>query len=142
MWCTHKFNRHGIRHETGLSFCTSHIAWECRGIRTGEFPDIMLALSCVTNLLVDGEFVLADNGYNDPCVFVNDVKNNPAPRNVMIRQYLARHESVNKRIRDFNILRNKFTGNLKFHPRIFHACVNLVQIQIEHGMPLAESAAA
>ena len=92
-------------------------------------------------MIDDGELIVAHNGYNNPCVFINDRKDSLEPRRVVIRQYLARHESMNMLIRHFKILCDKYEGKLSFHRRIFHACVNIAQIQIENGNSLAESSA-
>ena len=141
IWFSHKFNGPAIRYEIGISLRTSDIVWAFGGVKPGDFPDLELARSCVVDMIDDGELIVADNGYNDSWVFLNDRKGSYEPQDTAIRQYLARHESVNKRIRDFKILSDKYKGKLSFHPRIFHACVNLVQIQIENGNELAESSA-
>ena len=64
-------------------------------------------------------------------------KNVLPPRDTQIRKILARHELVNKRIRHFKMLQDRYKGDLDFHPTIFHAVINIVQLQIENGIPLA-----
>ena len=43
-------------------------------------------------MIDDGELIVADNGYNDSGVFLNDLKGSYEPQDTAIRQYLARHE--------------------------------------------------
>ena len=49
---------------------------------------------------------------------------------------MSRHENVNQRLKAFAVLRNVFRCAIVEHPRIFKACINLVQIAIENGEPL------
>ena len=69
---------------------------------------------------------------------MNGRKGMIAPRDTMIRKCLARHESVNSRIRMFKVLRDKHAGDLSHHPPIFRAVVSIAQLQIETGEPLAD----
>lgn len=82
--------------------------------------------------MMPGEKAIADRGYNDAFYFIlpnaiNSVRHN---------QIMSRHETVNKRIRQFKILKNTFRHNLDLHPQIFHAVLNLTQLQIQYGEPL------
>lgn len=79
-----------------------------------------------------GERTLADRGYNDSNYFIL-----PSENNARQHKYLmSRHETINKRIRQFNILKNTFRNSLVKHPLIFHAVVNVTEIIIENGEPL------
>lgn len=49
---------------------------------------------------------------------------------------MARHETINKRVKQFNILSVPFRNNLRKHPLVFSAIVNLTQISLENGEPL------
>jgi hypothetical protein len=49
---------------------------------------------------------------------------------------MCRHETINHRIRHFNILVNRFRHDLQLHPICFHSCVNLTQLMIENGEEL------
>jgi hypothetical protein len=46
------------------------------------------------------------------------------------KKILARHETVNKRIKQFCCLNFRFRHYLHLHPRFFHAVVNLTQLLI------------
>lgn len=54
----------------------------------------------------------------------------------MHKRIMSRHETVNKRIRQFKILNDIFRHNIQNHPLIFHAIVNITQLMIENGEPL------
>ena len=55
-----------------------------------------------------------------------------------MRRILARHENVNLRVRRFRILRDRYIGDLKFHPTIFKAIVNLCQVEIDNNHKLPD----
>jgi len=76
--------------------------------------------------------VIADRGYNDTNYF--DIPNGVADDRK--KTALARHETVNGRIKNFRCFQNTFRHSLYLHPRFFHAAVNLTQLMIENGEPL------
>jgi len=77
--------------------------------------------------------VLADGGYNDPNYFRVPTRNGD---NLQIKQILARHETVNGRFKQFSCLKNTFRHDLFWHPRFFHAVVNVTQLMLQNGEPL------
>jgi hypothetical protein len=48
----------------------------------------------------------------------------------------ARHETVNKRFKQFEILKRVFRHDVQHHQPAFGACVVITQIAIERGEPL------
>ena len=86
--------------------------------------------------------VMGDKGYqdnrNNRTYFVTDhpSNNNGAQLAYNIHQILLRHETVNKRLKNFNILKHEFRNDLSFHPIVFGACVKLVQICLNNGEQL------
>ena len=72
--------------------------------------------------------------YKDPQFFIY-----PAayPHSATLqRQYLARHETVNGRLKSFNVLRDAYRHNLVDHPSCVYAVANIVQIMIDAGHKL------
>lgn len=47
-----------------------------------------------------------------------------------------RHETGNKRIKDWRIMAVQFTHEIEFHGACFRACATLTQLAIEFGKPL------
>lgn len=131
-WYSHKFKGPGLRYEIGLNIKTGDIVWKFGGYPCGDFPDLKLARQSFVCSLMANEKTVADRGYNDANYFilpnaVNSVRHN---------QIMSRHETINKRIRQFKILKDTFRHNLDLHPQIFHAILNLTQLQILSGEPL------
>ena len=52
------------------------------------------------------------------------------------KEIMARHETLNGRLKQFSCLHDIFRHDLSLHPLYFNAVVNLTQMMIEHGEPL------
>ena len=129
-WYSHKFNGPGLRYEIGLCIRTGDIVWVHGGFPCGEWPDLRLARNAFIDRLEPQEMVVADGGYQDQQYFVNP---NGDQR---IKQILARHETVNRRVKQFRCMKDIFRHELYLHPRFLHAVVNLTQLMIQNGEPL------
>lgn len=129
---SHKFKSAGLRYEVGLCLRTGHIVWAYGGFPCGAYPDLKIARELFVDFLEPGERAMADRGYNDPTYFLL-----PDPHNsTRHKTIMGRHETVNKRLRQFNILASKFRHEKSLHEKCFHAVVNLTQITIKKEEPL------
>lgn len=131
-WYSHKFHGPGIRYEIGLNIRSGDVVWKFGGYPCGEFPDLKLARQSYVHAVRAGEKTIADRGYPDDTFFI-------LPNNLNANKHkriMSRHETINKRIRHFKVLKETFRHDLDLHPIIFHAVVNLVQLQIQDGEPL------
>ena len=79
--------------------------------------------------LIEGERVVADGGY------INPVCSYPEQTDGIVQfSYIrARHEALNKRLKQFAVLGSRFRHNLELHSQCFFAVLNLVQLCIEEG---------
>lgn len=75
---------------------------------------------------------LADKGYRDSKFFLLPNQTNCHTHKII----MSRHETVNKRLRHYKILKDTFRNSIEKHPTVFHAVVNLTQLSIENGEPL------
>jgi hypothetical protein len=127
-WFSHKFKGPGLRYEIGISIQSGDIVWASGGVPCGEYPDIKLAKELYVKF-AQNEITLADKGYRDRKFF-------KIPENAFEKRVLARHETLNGKIRTFAILSDRFRHQLNKHPIVFHACVNIVQVLINDGEKL------
>lgn len=127
-WFSHKFKAAGARYEIGISIGNGDIVWASGGFPCGEWPDIKIAKDLYLHEACK-EVTLADKGYR----FKNYFKQ---ASNRMEKRILARHETLNGRLKLFKILNCRFRHPLKKHPMVFHACINLLQISIQCGEKL------
>lgn len=131
-WFSHKFRGPGLRYEIGLCIRSGNIVWKHGGYPCGEYSDLKLAREAYIYSVCRGEYTMADKGYNDAAYFIlpNLINQNTH------KFIMSRHETVNKRLRHFNILKHTFRNSLDKHPMVFHAVVNITQLVIENGEPL------
>ena len=131
-WFSHKFHGPGLRYEIGLCIRTGDIVWANGGLPCGQWSDLRIARSLILEETQPGEMIIADRGYRDEEFF--DIPANEGDQ--LKKLILARHETVNRRIKQFRCMGSKFRHDLHLHPRFFHAVVNLCQLTIENGEPL------
>lgn len=126
-WFSHKFKAAGIRYEIGLSISRGDIVWASGGFPCGEWTDLKIAKDLYVHV-ASKEITLADKGYRSKYFKIRS--------NAWEKRILARHETVNGRLKEFEILSTRFRHNLKKHPMAFHAVVNIVQLSIDNGESL------
>ncbi|KAJ3076642.1 hypothetical protein HDU98_001652 [Podochytrium sp. JEL0797] len=104
---SHKFHRAGIRFQVATALGTSRIVHISGGLPCGANPDLLMVRRTLLKDLEDGELVAADQGYRgDARILVKLGGNSPGVRehNHNLNQMGARHETVNKRLKDFRVL--------------------------------------
>lgn len=131
-WYSHKFRGPGVRYELGLNIRTGGLIWAHGGYPCGIYPDLKLAREAFVLSVNPGELTLADKGYNDAQFFILKTANNYREHGTI----MARHETVNKRMKQFKILKHIYRNALHKHPLVFHAVANLTQLMITNGHPL------
>ena len=142
IWYSQKFHGPGLRYEVGVGIKEGDIVWLQGPFPAGQHNDCTLFQDGLANYLDPFERVEADDGYRaaDPEKVKSksgfshrysseeklDVKN----------RVRARHETVNKRIKQFASLSSIFRHDLVKHSDFVYASVVLTQICIEMGEPL------
>jgi hypothetical protein len=87
--------------------------------------------------LLPGEMVEADRGYRgQPDRIRTPVDWATDEEKALKEQARARQETVNKRFKQFSILRNVFRHDLKKHRFVFRSIVVITQLAINNGETL------
>jgi DDE superfamily endonuclease len=135
---SHKFNGPGLRYEVGLCILTGDIVWVNGPFQPGIYSDLSIFRLHMKWALEPGERIEADLGYPDEKVKTHALANDP--RKVGMRKNVAaRHETVNKRFKMWNILKNEFHHNVNRmakHCAVFHSIAVITQLSFENGEPL------
>lgn len=131
-WFSHKTHGPGLRYEIAICIRTGHIVWKHGGYSCGEYPDLKIVREAYVLSVDVGEKTLADLGYADQNFFILPNYNNTTAH----ERIMSRHETVNKRFKQFQALKQPFRHELDKHPMVFHAVANLTQLMIENGEPL------
>jgi hypothetical protein len=130
---SHKFNGPGLRYEVAISIATCYIVHINGPFWCGDWPDLRIARRWLHRRLEPDEFYLADVGYRcgaGPAITRHSV---PPHRRTTFDALMARHETINRRFKEFAILGSKYRHEEEKHGEIFHAVATLVQIDIEFG---------
>jgi hypothetical protein len=136
-----KFRSSGLRYEIGICILTGEIVWINGPFPCGDWPDITIFRHDLKHFLGVGERVEADDGYvgEDPLttkVPSSGVHFHGEAMLKMRQRVRSRHETVNKRIKQFTIVRETFRHDLTLHGDCFYACAVLTQLMIKSGHPL------
>lgn len=131
MWYSHKFKGPGLRYEIGVCIFTSQISWANGPFPCGRYNDNKIYQCHLKEKLQNNEVVVADDGYTDHTCIQNISVNGVNPKRI-----LARHENLNRRMKQFNILGHRFRHDKNLHQKCFFAVLNIVQILIRTIDPL------
>lgn len=143
-WYSHKFHGPGLGYEIGLSIFKNQVIWLNGPVKAGE-PDmnIFRLPGGLKEKIPVGKRVIADKGYrgeNEIISTPNDF--DPPVLKGFKKRARARHETFNGRIKRFAILTERFrhrtNDDLKYHKKVFEACVIICQFEIESRHPLFE----
>jgi hypothetical protein len=133
-WFSHKFKKAGLRYEVAVCIKTGDIIWVNGPFPCGRWPDIKIFRRDLIHKLAIGEMVEADLGYRGESNYVRTPpmyvsrSDRRAKRNAR-----ARHETVNKRIKDFRCLHTLFRHDRRLHRSCFFAAVVVTQLSFENG---------
>lgn len=130
IWYSHKHNGPGLRYEIALSIPNGFIVWVHGGVPCGEYSDLKLARELFVHFLEPQEKAIADRGYRDQQYFITPATKPYYPK---IKQILARHETINKRMKQWKCLGSRFRHKLHKHPLCFHAIANITNFILKNG---------
>ena len=128
-WWSHKLNGAGVRYELGVSLDTGDIVWVHGPYPCGSNPDVTVFRKGMKTVLDNEERAIADKGYTDDMALTPDTVFSPIQSHLhsMLR---ARHETVNKRLKQFAVLNCKFRHALSYHGTCFHAVSRITQLAL------------
>ena len=139
---SHKFKKSGLRYEVGLCIATGDIVWLNGPYECGRWPDISIFRDSLLSHLAPAERIEADDhGYfgehplhvKCPAGFAN-------PESTLFMQQRARNrqETVNKRFKDWGLLKQVYRHEIAGHGVAFRAIAVITQLAINGGEALFE----
>ena len=134
-----KFRKSGLRYEVAICIKTGWIVWFNGPYEPGLYNDLQIFRESFKTFLDKGERIEADDGYiGDAPRFVKCPKcfANPTEKEAMQKRVRSRHETVNKRFKNWGILNQVFRHDITNHGLVFSAIATITQLQIENGEPL------
>jgi hypothetical protein len=119
--------------EVAVCIQTGSIVWIHGGFACGKWPDIKIFRRGLKNQLSLGEMVEADRGYcGEPRVRMPDDYVSSVDKRAKARSR-ARHETVNKRLKQWGCLKQTFRHARRDHKVCFAAVAVCTQLCFEHG---------
>ena len=135
-WYSHKFKGPGLRYEVGVTIYTGVICWVNGPFPCGQWPDALIAEDCLHYSLEVHERYVADRGYRG----CRPTAVTPTGCGRFIDRQLgtlrARHENINRRLKEFNVLKQKFRHNLTKHGVVFRAVANITNLKLKTESPI------
>lgn len=127
MWYSHKFKTAGVRYEVGVAVHTGDIVWVNGAFACGPWSDLKIFRADMKHALDPHEKVIADRGY------IDESCNYPpgGEHSRLFSLVRARHETVNKRFKQFGVLSSRFRHHRRLHSFCFHAIANLTQLMMD-----------
>ena len=134
VWFSHKYNGPALRYEIGICIQTGWICWVNGPKPAGFANDLTIFRLHLKQLLGMNEKVETDEGYR------GDWKTRPPTDDggnnhwkAMKNQAMARHETINGRIKAFKCMKEQFRHNRHSHFVHFMAVATIVQCEIIEG---------
>jgi uncharacterized protein affecting Mg2+/Co2+ transport len=137
-WLSEKFNGPGIKYEIGVCIQTGWIVHVNGPYPCGKWHDLTVARRGLCLKLASSryreEMALADGGYQDGYQFFEAPTGHNNADQRMKALARARHETVNRRMKQWGIVGQKFRADPGEHEKYFRACANLTQFIIMQGV--------
>lgn len=147
-WYSHKHNSAGVCYELGVAIRSNRLVW-IRGPFPASFHDVTIFRggkngevkdpNALQSKIPDGKRAVGDSGYRGEPTKISVTREEDSKA---VKQFKARvksrHETFNKRIKDFRILSMPFHHGFDQHQMAMEAVCVLVQFDLENGHNLFE----
>ena len=143
LWFSHKYKGPGIRYEIAIAIQTGDICHTGGPFPAGQWPDIKIFRSCLKQKLVREnrfcrEKVEADKGYAGEPFWIclpDELGGGEARQKSAKGRARTRHETVNRRFKQWKSLGGTFRHGIERHGKVFNAIAVITQIDIRTGNP-------
>ena len=134
-----KFRKSALRYEVGLSILGGEICWISGPYQPGVYNDIEIFWTSLASHLDEFERVEADDGYIGEaplCVKCLACVMIPEEWKKTMKRVRARQETINRRFKQWQILKQVFRHDIRVHRDVFAAISVISQIAIQSGEAL------
>jgi len=138
-WYDEKSNGPGIKYEVGVSLYSSSICWIKGPFPSGRFNDETVFVLFLSAKLLPGEKCIADNGYSacHQCTTPEPGQSmNVKLKMSKMSKIRSRQEHVNKRLKQFGVLRRVYRHDRQLHKHCMYAVSVVTQLSIMFDEPL------
>lgn len=121
-----------MRYELAVSLTSGWFVWASRPYTYGLFPELKILNGELRGKRRIEDLVLFDWGYRG-----DQVKHEISGLTDLSPKIMAHQETVNRMLKQFNILVNTFRNGLYLHSYCVHAVANLSQLMLKTSNPLS-----
>ena len=118
-----------MRYEIGIAIEIPKLVWANAPFPCGTYSDLRIFRERLKLKLQMDEFVLCDRGYTDEKCIQPQGDQHRNDRTLLIIRAL--HEIFNKRMKQFNVLKNRFRHDLGFHVYCFYAVLHVTHLMMD-----------
>jgi len=137
---SHKFKgKCALRYELGIDIIKGNLVWIEGPYPAGKYSDITLFRNCLMHHLDPFERVEADDGYvgESPAKVKCPAGGaNPTANKAMQSRVRSRHETLNGRLKVWEILKQTYRHEVVTHGDVFRAVAVIVQLEIDNDQKL------
>lgn len=124
----------GLSYEIGLKINKPKLVWVNGPIPPGLHPDISIFRQKLKKKIPKDRRVVGDEGYRgEPDIISTQNDFDPRELAEFKERVLARHESFNQRLKNFDCLTTKFRHGIENHKSAFEAVCAIIMYEIESG---------
>ena len=134
-WFSHKINRAAVRYEVAVGIANGYIVWVNGPFPAGEYSDVTIARRGLVHFLNHNEYYIADGGYRDGNQYSITPSGRRSYRDRQMAVIRSRHETINSRLKQWNILAVMFRHPLEKHSWAFRAVANIIQLGLQTDRP-------
>lgn len=136
---SHKFKHGALKYEIGLDPFKSKVRW-VYGPHRGAKHDMTIFREALKHNCRPGKIWIVDRGYrssndDEKMLSIPNPHHSDELKNFHARAR-CRHETLNGRLKNFNILNHTFRGGGDKHQDAFYSVLVTVQYQMDNGRPL------
>lgn len=134
-----KYKASGLRYEVAVCILSGECVWVNGPFEPGMYNDIQIFRTAIMDELEEGERVEADDGYRAESPGKVKCPQSMTRREdtvVMATVVRRRHETINKRFKQFGALKQVFRHDISCHGKCFRSIAVVTQLCIRNGEPL------
>ena len=138
-YMSHKYGKAAYNYEVGVAVRESKIVHVCGPTFQQNDGTVSLRPDGIQSKVPAGKKVIADRGYKDynpTGILSTPSDRDPDPLKKFKNRALSRHESLNSRLKRFDILKHTFRHEKEKHGAVFRAVCVIVQYEMDLGDPL------
>ena len=130
-----------MRYEIGIDIVNGNMVWIEGPYAAGKYPDVNIFRLALAHWLDPFERVEADDGYIGEApqkIKCPGCAANPTENLAMQNRVRSRHETLNGRLKNWEILKQVYRHDISEHGDVVRAIAVITQLGVENGEPLFE----